>query len=112
MKNLIILITLLSIFSCKKNIANINQNNSLQGQFAKNKDSVFQFKSIGKSIIKDYNFPKEWKINTYDDENIILKKEDIEAQKRLEEIDYFNNLKNNKIEKSNKEFSDFVKKDR
>lgn len=111
MKKYVIVLSVFSFFSCKKN-ANLLIKNDLQHQdIVKNNNSVIQFKTIGDIAIKKFVFPKKWIVNTYDDENIKLKKEDVDAQKKLEEVDYFNKIKGSKNENSNSNFSTFIRKD-
>ncbi|KQR94390.1 hypothetical protein ASG01_00430 [Chryseobacterium sp. Leaf180] len=111
MKMYRILLGLFSIISCQKNIDLHLQNNSSDNEKSKNEDSTYLFKTIGVGSLKNYNFPKEWRVNTYDDENSQVKKEDLDAQKRLEEIDYFNTIKGVKNEVLNVNYSSFIKKD-
>jgi len=109
MKQILILLSLLSIFSCKKNTNLTLQNiNSSKEQSLKRTDSL-QFKPIGKKIVKEYDFPKEWTVNTYSEKNIKLEKEDIDAQNKFEEIDYFSEIKVNHNEQT--KYSAVIKKD-
>ncbi|REC60667.1 hypothetical protein DRF65_19685 [Chryseobacterium pennae] len=109
MKNNLIFLSLsLFIVGCKKN-GNSQDNNT---QLAQNKpDTAFQFKPIGLETIKDYSFPKEWKVNTYGEENVSLNNDDINYQSKLEKIDYFNRIKGGINEYSNPDYSNFVKQD-
>lgn len=97
MKSYLILFSLFSILSCQKNSDLTLQNNSSDNEKSKTEDSTHVFKTIGVSSIKDYNFPKEWLVNTYDNESSQIKKADLDAQKKLEEIDYFNKIKGSKM---------------
>lgn len=111
MKSYLILFSLFSILSCQKNSDLTLQNNSSDNEKSKTEDSTHVFKTIGVSSIKDYNFPKEWLVNTYDNESSQIKKADLDAQKKLEEIDYFNKIKGSKNEASTNNYSNFIKKD-
>ena len=111
MRAYLISLCLLCIFSCKKNTKIVSSINLSQGKNIKNRDSSFQFKTIGISLIKSYDFPKEWSINTYEDSNIQLEKKDIEAQNKFEEIDYYNITSGSKIESINSNLTNFIKKD-
>lgn len=111
MKKYVIILGVFSFCSCKKNDNLVIKNATQHQDIKKNNDSIIQFKTIGNIAIKNFVFPKEWSVNTYDDESIKLKKEDIDAQKKLEEVDYFNKIKGSKNENLNSNFSNFIKKD-
>lgn len=94
--------------SCKK--SNTIQDNNTQSTLSKT-DTTFQFKPIGLEAIKEYSFPKEWKVNTYSEENVSLNSDDINAQTKLEKIDYFNTIKGTKNEYTNPDYFNFIKQD-
>jgi len=108
MKNNIIFLLSLIIISCKK--SNTIQDNNSQLTLGKT-DTTFQFKPIGLESIKVYSFPKEWKVNTYMEENVSLNKDDITSQTKLEKIDYFNTIKGTKNEYTNPNYFNFIKQD-
>ncbi|WP_294288465.1 hypothetical protein [uncultured Chryseobacterium sp.] len=111
MKKYLILLSFFSILSCKKNTDLNVKNNSIEKKNLKNKDSVYLLKKIGVSEIENYDFPEEWRVNTYDDENIQLEKKDIQAQNQLDKIDYFNLIKGAKNEASNINYLNYIRKD-
>ncbi|MDQ0594783.1 hypothetical protein QFZ37_003152 [Chryseobacterium ginsenosidimutans] len=105
-RNIVLIMMLFSIISCKK-INFLSQIDNVQ-QSPKQKN--IKFKEFGNPNIQSEKFPTEWKINTYDDESTKISKSDEEVQKKFESLDYFKNLKTGK----NSAFlrnSSFVKKD-
>ena len=59
----------------------------------------------------DNDFPKEWKVNTYDDENIKLEKKDINSSLKLEKSNYFYSIKGEKIPNKTIYYKSFIKND-
>jgi len=111
MKTHLILLFLFGILSCQKNNELAVKTNSSENEKSETADSTHLFKTIGMSSIKDYDFPKEWRVDTYEAGKSQLGKKDLEAQKKLEEIDYFNKIKAVKNEISDTNYLQFVKKD-
>lgn len=107
-RNLYILLLFSGLISCRK--TEDIQNTSALSTSDK-LGTTFQFKPIGLSIIKDYSFPKEWKVNIYDHDATILSKDDIGYQTKLEELDYFETIKGGKNEYLNPEHLRFIKSD-
>ncbi|UCA59709.1 hypothetical protein KB553_22335 [Chryseobacterium rhizoplanae] len=109
MKNIFLLACIMIVnISCKK--SNTIQDNNTQSTLSKT-DTTFQFKPIGLETIKEYSFPKEWKVNTYSEENVSLNSDDINSQTKLEKIDYFNTIKGTKNEYTNPDYFNFIKQD-
>ena len=108
MKYLIITFSIIiSLASCKNNNSQVQED----AYSTETLDSVFQFKEIGNlSSLDDYIFASEWKIDPYQNE-LELDEEDINAQEKLEEIDYFNKLKVERKLETDSKYFDFLKKD-
>ncbi|WP_313376186.1 hypothetical protein [Chishuiella sp.] len=74
-----------------------------------NDQEIIKFNTIGKSNIKTYSFPNEWFLDIYNN-NLTLKNEDIENQKKYEELEYFKDLKGVKDESTKPYFTYFKNK--
>ncbi len=104
----LLILLFLILISCRKFAdGNLGKKHSIT--YVNNNESII-FKEIGNIKINEDEFPLSWKVNTYDDENFIISKKDEDYQKKFEQIDYFNNLKEG-LAVNSSTFSTFIKKD-
>jgi hypothetical protein len=97
MKLKLIIFFICIFFSCKKEItANTSTTKSDIAVEKKDTDTIL-FNEFGNKKLIDFNFPNEWKVNTYHDENINLSDVDIESAKQLIDGDYFKHTKGKKL---------------
>lgn len=93
MKYLLITV-LIVLISCKKENTSSNKNELIEKQ---TKNESLHYKEFGKSLVENTDFPKEWEVNTYQDTAKKIKKQDLDFQKKFNELDYFDERSGKKI---------------
>lgn len=86
---------LFGLISCKNENTSSTKNELIIKKQTKNES--FYYKEFGNSLVETIDFPKEWEINTYQDTSKKIKKEDLDFQKKFNELDYFDDKSGKKI---------------